>query len=45
VPRKAVSAIKRRLTRGRESTARVKVVATDLGGNRRTVFRTIRIKR
>lgn len=45
VPRKVVSAIKRRLTRGRQSTARVKVVATDLGGNRRTVLRTIRIKR
>jgi len=45
VPRKAISAIKRRLTRGRRSTARIKVVATDVAGNQRTVFRTIRITR
>jgi len=45
VPRKAVAAIKSRLKRGRRGTARIKVIATDLAGNKSTAFRTVRIKR
>jgi len=45
VSRKARTAIKARLKRGRRSTARITVVATDLAGNQRTVFRTVRLKR
>jgi len=45
VPRRAATAIKRRLTRGRRATARITVLATDQDGEKRTVHRTVRIKR
>ncbi len=40
---KAIKAVKQGLKRGRRSTARVSILATDASGNKRTVKRQIRI--
>jgi hypothetical protein len=41
--KKAIAAVKLGLKRGRRTTARVSVVASDAAGNKRTVKRQIRI--
>jgi len=43
--RKAKSAIRQGLRRGRRGTARVNITATDLAGNRTSVTRTVRVKK
>ena len=43
--RKAKSAIRQGLRRGRRSTARVNITATDLAGNKTSVTKTIRVKK
>ena len=42
--KKAVKAVRQGLDRGRRSTARVRIVATDVAGNKRVLKRQIRIK-